>query len=275
VTMGATLAWPAMAVLGFVVLTCLVVALGTSSTARYEFEHNGTRDRQGAETPARGSHPAGSRSRRRAAGSTRAAERPQAVDVAVRPAPAAATGGPGWWLVDDAAHVLAGPFADQVDADWAALSEGLPAVSVHGIRRPDGGVTLRTSPEERTFLTELGEQLDRLPHEWDDLLNETDPLTTLVVEVAAALVEAGLPLHDASQDSPSGGVCLLPETASGGVLVSWRAHDRMSVHDLRGAAATDTVQQSMNVAVADILWNVGFVVHPVGATGTSLVTALR
>ena len=151
-TMGATLAWPAMAVLGFVVLTCLVVALGTSSTARYEFEHNGTRDRQGAETPARGSHPAGSRSRRRAAGSTRAQERPQAVDVAVRPAPAAATGGPGWWLVDDAAQVLAGPFADQVDADWAALSEGLPAVSVHGIRRPDGGVTLRTSPEERTFL---------------------------------------------------------------------------------------------------------------------------
>src|SRR3954454_2409124 len=101
VTMGATLAWPAMAVLGFVVLTCLVVALGTSSTARYEFEHNGTRDRQGAESPARGSHPAGSRSRRRSAGSARAAERPQAVDVAVRPAPApaAATGGPGWWLV--------------------------------------------------------------------------------------------------------------------------------------------------------------------------------
>ena len=272
-TMGATLAWPAMAVLGFVVLTCLVVALGTSSTARYEFEHNGARERQRAAAQSSRTHPAGSRQARRAAPADNG--RAQAVDVAVRPAPAAATGGPGWWLVDDAAQVLAGPFADQVDADWAALSEGLPAVSVHGIRRPDGGVTLRTSPEERTFLVELGEQLDRLPHDWDDLLNETDPLTTLVVEVAAALVEAGLPLHDASQDSPSGGVCLLPETTSGGVLVSWRAHDRMSVHDLRGAAATDTVQQSMNVAVADILWNMGFVVHPVGATGTSLVTALR
>jgi hypothetical protein len=67
----------------------------------------------------------------------------------------------------------------------------------------------------------------------------------------------------------------MPETASGGVLVSWRAHDRMSVHDLRGAAATDTVQQSMNVAVADILWNLGFLVEPFGATGSSLVTALR
>src|SRR4051812_39301346 len=71
VTMGATLAWPAMAVLGFVVLTCLVVALGTSSTARYEFEHNGTRDRQRAEAPATGAHPAGSRARRRAAGPAR------------------------------------------------------------------------------------------------------------------------------------------------------------------------------------------------------------
>jgi hypothetical protein len=274
VTMGATLAWPAMAVLGFVVLTCLVVALGTSSTARYEFEHNGTRDRQRADAPARGTHPAGS-SRRRAAGPARAQARQRTVDVAVRPALPAAGAGPGWWLIDDAALVVAGPFEDQVDADWAALSEGLPAVSVHGVLRPDGGVTLRTSPQERAFLGELGEQLDRLPHDWDDLLDDTDPLTTLVVEIAAALVEAGLPLHDASQESAAGGVCLLPETDAGGVLVSWRAHDRMSVQDLRGTAATDTVQQSMNVAVADILWNMGFVVHPFGATGTSLVTALR
>src|SRR4051795_2185476 len=124
VTMGATLAWPAIAVLGFVVLTCLVVALGTSSTARYEFEHNGTRDRQRAEAPARGTHPAGS-SRRRAVGPARAQARhragapgrrrvappraqprPRTVDVAVRPAPPAAGAGPGWWLIDDAAMVV-------------------------------------------------------------------------------------------------------------------------------------------------------------------------
>jgi hypothetical protein len=273
--MGATLVWPAAAVLGFVVLTCLVVALGTSSTARYEFEHNGARERQRAGAHAHGSHPAGSRNRRRSAGATGTQAQPQVVDLAVRPSPAAATGGPGWWVVDDSAQVLAGPFTDRVDADWAALADGLPGVSVHGIRRADGGVTPRPSPEERAFLGDLGEQLDRLPRDWDALMSDTDPLTTLVVEVAAALVEAGLPLHDASQDHPAGGVCLMPETASGGVLVSWRAHDRMSVHDLRGAAATDTVQQSMNVAVADILWNLGFLVEPFGATGSSLVTALR
>ena len=52
------------------------------------------------------------------------------------------------------------------------------------------------------------------------------------------------------------------------MLVSWRAHDRLSLRDVRGAAATDTVAQSMNVAVADILWNLGFAVETYGPTGS-------
>jgi hypothetical protein len=257
------------------VLIAVVVALGTSSTARYEFEHNGARERARSGARSQGAHPAGSRHWRRSAGATDAQARPQAVDVAVRPTPAAAGGGPGWWLLDDSGQVLAGPFVDRVDADWAALADGLPGVSVHGTRRPDGGLTSRPSPEERRWLGELGDQLDRLPGDWDGLLSDTDPLTTLVVEVTAALVEAGLPLHDATDGHPGGGVCLIPESASGGLLVSWRTHDRMSLHHLRGAAAHDTVQQSMNAAVADILWNLGFVVEPFGAAGSLLVTALR
>ena len=119
----------------------------------------------------------------------------------MRPAPAPASGGPAWWLVDDAGLLVAGPFADRIDADWAALSADMAAVSVHGKRTADGSVTLRPAPEEQAWLRELGDQLDRLPLEWDELLSDTDPLTTLVVEVAAALVEAGLPLHDAPQGS--------------------------------------------------------------------------
>ena len=274
-TMGATLGWPAMAVLGFLLLTGVVVALGTSSTARYEFEHNGARERQRAGASGRGAHPAGSRHEPRPAGATEAEARTQAVDVAVRPAPAPALGAPGWWLVDELAQVVAGPFADRFDADWAALAGGLPAVSVHGARRADGSVASRPSPEERAWMAELGDQLDRLPRDWDALLSDTDPLTTLVVEVAAALVEAGLPLHDAAQGSPAGGVCLMPELALRGVVVSWRAHDRMSLNHVRGAAANATVDQAMNAAVADVLWNLGFVVEPFGETGNSLVTALR
>ena len=47
--------WPAVTLLGFLVLTALVIAMGTSSTARYERE-------QRAERPARTQH------RRRAGG---------------------------------------------------------------------------------------------------------------------------------------------------------------------------------------------------------------
>jgi hypothetical protein len=270
--MGATMGWPAAAVLGFLLLTGLVVLLGASSTARYEFERNGASGRQRADALASGTHPAGSRLARPAAAAGRQAQ-PSAVDVAVRPAPEPVTRTTTWWLVDDSAKVLAGPFADRIDADWAALAEGLPAVSVFGARRPDGTVAVRPSPEERAWLVDLGNQLDRLPSAWDELLDDSDPLTTLVVEVAAALVEAGLPLHD-PEDSPTGGVCLLPELAQQGVVVSWRAHERMTVRHARGGAVEATVRQSMNATIADVLANLGFVVEPFDETGGSLVTAV-
>jgi hypothetical protein len=272
--MGATLGWPIVTVVGFIVMTCLVVALATSSTARYEFERNGARERQRADAQNSGTHPAGSRSPRRADGAADGQARPQSVDVAVRPAPAQPNGAPAWWLVDEWAQALAGPFVDRVDADWAALDGGLEALSVYGRQGADGSIALRPSPEERQWLSELGDQLDRIPDDWDALLTDTDPLTTLLVEITAALVEAGLPLHDPSGD-PSGGVCLMPERATHGVLVSWRAHERLSLHHQRGVAASTTVQQSMNAAIADILANLGFVVESYDATGSSLVTALR
>ncbi|WP_142028133.1 hypothetical protein [Blastococcus colisei] len=270
--MGATLASPAMAVLGFLLLTGVVVVLGASSTARYEFERNGARDQRRADARTSGTHPAGRRAASRTADAGRAQTQGQ-VDVAVRPAPAQPTGGSAWWLIDDRAQVLAGPFPDRIDADWAALADELPAVSVFGVRRPDGGVALRPSPEERAWLGELGNQLDRLPRDWDDLLSDTDPLTTLVVEVAAALVEAGMPLHDTTQ--AQGGVCLAPDLELSGVVVSWRAHDRLSLRHPRGAAADATVQRSMNAAIAEVLGNLGFVVQPIGGTGSTLVTALH
>jgi hypothetical protein len=125
------------------------------------------------------------------------------------------------------------------------------------------------------WLSELGSQLDRLPDDWDVVVSDTDPLTTLVVEVVAALVEAGLSLHDATGADLSGGVCLLPEPVHGGVLVSWRSHDRMSRQPVRGAAAGAAVQELMNATLADVLEQQGFVVDQYGATGCSLVTALR
>jgi hypothetical protein len=107
------------------------------------------------------------------------------------------------------------------------------------------------------------------------VLSDTDPLTTLVVEVAAALVEAGLPVHDAAGETPSGGVCLMPDLDLGGVLVSWRPHDRMTLLHTRGAVVDAEVRAVMNVAVAAVLEETGFVLNAFGDTDTHLVTAIR
>src|SRR3954466_15307771 len=103
--MGATMGWPAGAVLGFVMRIGVVVVLGTSSTARYEFQHNGARERHRSAEQRQRSHPAGSRRARR---TPRAATGRDAQWAgAVRTAPPQTTGTPGWWLVDDGAQVVA------------------------------------------------------------------------------------------------------------------------------------------------------------------------
>ncbi|WP_448625895.1 hypothetical protein [Geodermatophilus sp. URMC 64] len=286
-SVGVALMWPAVAALGFLALICLVVALGASSTARYEFERNRVPQQQRSAARGASAHPAGSRAATGPADAPGGETRREAVGVAVRPVapPAGVPSGTGWWLVQDAEdgaghHVVAGPFPDRLDADWAALAGNLPAVAAHGVLRADGGLTLRPTPEELAWLGVLGEQLDRLDDDWDDLLTDTDPLTTLVVEVAAALVEAGLPLHDCAQRTPApggtaGGVCLTPELARGGVLVGWHAHDRMSVEHSRGAYADAAVALAMNAAVTEVLLQLGFAVEASESAGGCLVTALR
>ncbi|MGY1805833.1 hypothetical protein ACI8AF_00515 [Blastococcus sp. SYSU D00669] len=271
--------WPTVAVLGFLLLTGVVVALGAASTARYEFERNRVprKQAQPAEAASRSAHPAGTRAARPAGAEGAVAVAPAPVSAPVAPAAASRT---GWWLVDENdSDVVAGPFPDRMDADWAALASGLAAGAVHGTLREDGRLARKPSPEERAWLAELGDHLDGLPEDWDELLTDTDPLTTLVVEVAAALVEAGVPLHDCAQrgerPTAAGGACLVPDLDLRGVLVSWRPHDRMSIDRSRGAAADDAVQRIMNGALAGLLLQLGFVVEPFGDSGCSMVLALR
>jgi len=170
------------------------------------------------------------------------------------------TGVAGWWLVDGSedgpGRVLAGPFPDRAAAGWSstALADGAAARPAYGIRRADGSLRRRPSPQEWAWLDHLTAQLDRLPEEWSPLLAEEDPLTTLVVEVTAALSEAGLPLHDATgNDGPLGGACLTPTPDLDGVVVAWRQHDRMSLEQVHGAAADAAVQQVMNAALEQVL----------------------
>jgi hypothetical protein len=287
------LVWPLVAAVGFVVLAALVVALATSSTARYEFERNQV---QGQRQPSAVRTPVGAVAMSAASGSDPAtpaaapetlAEQPSAVAVAAHPAgKRSAERGtpPAWWLVElieDGAveRAVDGPFHDRIEADWAVLADGAGTTrrAVYGALRLDGGVVRRQSPQELAWLAELGEQLDRLPEDWDEGLTDEDDdaLVTLVVEVAAALVEAGLSVHDCAGDGPAGGVCLTPEPGRDGVLVSWHQHDRMSREQVRGAETDAAVQRTMNAAVADCLRQMGFEVEPFGSSGCSLVTAAQ
>jgi hypothetical protein len=302
--------WPVVAVVGFVAAAALVVVLGRASTARYEFERNRVRAQQQAPAPVpadAGAPAGGDLARARAdvpVPGTVPADGPSAaapaaraaVGLAPHPAPAptahpagrriADAGAPAaWYLVDgegdrSAPAALAGPFGDRVEAEWVALACGIEedARAVHGTLREDGTVARRPSAQDRAWLAQLGEQLDRLADDWDELLTDEDALTTLAVEVTAALVEAGLPLHDcgaAEGGAPSGGVCLTPEPLHGGILVSWRQHDRMSVQQVRGAALDTAVQRTMNETLETLLVQFGFVVQGFGDAGCSLVTAIR
>lgn len=327
------LIWPMVAVLGFLALNGVVIALGASATARYEFERNLARPggqlalfsdgavmaESGPETTVavpsqrkpRGTSTARVRRfrhRSRTVGQASEAgaldtgsrgsapEEPRAATalsgggqtmLETRPEADVAAGGQarsavGWWLVvesdDDPAEngtIIGGPFLDQVEADWAVLTSDLPLTArtrvVHGRRRADGALVPQSSPEERAWVGELEQQLDRLSDDWDELITDGDTLTTLVVEVAAALLEVGLPLYDGQAASGSGGVCLTPDPLHRGVLATWRQHDWMSVQRTRGPDADRAVSQTMNAAVAHVLAGMDFLVEPFGGTGCCLV----
>ena len=295
------LLWPTVSALGFLLMVGLVVALGLHSTARYEGERNRVQGRprqvpahvdvpgttaEGACAPLAPTGPAvrGQEGPGQAAAGRALEPQEAAGRVATLPQarPAGPSGDDGstsaWWLVTEEDHqVVAGPFADRVEADWALLAgpAGAPAHALYGVRRSDGGVVGRQTPEDLAWLTELGDQLDRLPQDWDEWLTDDDATATLVVEVAAALVESGFPLHDCAGDDAAGGACLTPEPGCAGVLVSWHQHDRMSRDQVRGAGTVTAVQRAMNAAVAACLEQLGFLVAPVGSSGCSLVIDAR
>jgi hypothetical protein len=279
---------PSLVLLGFVALIGLVILLGRSSTARFEgtrfaFDGNCAVVRERAVVAA-------------SAGSVPSAGAP--VDVPSRPLPAAAVAHPAggalptartatWWLTDDAAEdpasaVVAGPFDDRIDAEWAALANGLAAGvrPAYGVLGPDGVLITRDPGSERAWLVALGLQLARLPEDWDAFLSDTDDLGTLVVEVGAALLEAGLPLYDCAalgpdDGDPTGGVCLVPDPGSGGILATWRTHDRMAVDEVRGTAVGSAVHQAMTAALGDVLGRLGFCVRLLPSGAAYLVTDER
>src|SRR5947209_165362 len=74
--------------------------------------------------------------------------------------------GTGWWLVardaNGSGDVLAGPYPDREQAAWDAATremDGSGAVrAVYGVRRADGPLLRRPSPQDWAWLTHLGDQ---------------------------------------------------------------------------------------------------------------------
>ncbi|OMQ14827.1 hypothetical protein A7K94_0213805 [Modestobacter sp. VKM Ac-2676] len=282
--------WPTVSGLGFLLLAGLVIALGVRSTARYEFERNRVQGQQqqaavpGTAVPGTAApgpvapHRAGpgavvtEHAPEGAAGSV--ATMPQA-----RPAGRPLAGGSrrpgGWWPRRTTGWSPVPSPTGSTRTGPASPGRRMPRRRRCTAPAPDGGVTQRQTPDERAWLVELGDQLDRLPEDWDTWLDDDDPTVTMVVEVAAALVEAGLPVHDCAGSGTAGGVCLTPEPACAGVLVSWHQHDRMSRDQVHGAGPVTAVQRTMNAAVAECLERLGFLVAPIGSSGCSVVTDAR
>ena len=264
---------PTLVILCFLALLGVVTALGRNATARYESDrycpNTGRTDAVPATVQATASTSvsaalAGDRAPAPLSGSLRLApvialERP-AGPALISPQTAA------WWLMEHDNIVVAGPFADRIEAEWAALATGLDG-SVHvaqGVRQPNGVLVSYEPLSEPAWLAALGHQLARLPENWDAELSDDDPLTTLVVDIAAALCEAGLYMHDSTEASSAvAGVSLTPEPGLGGIVVTWRQHDRL-VDRIHRATPEDLVHDVMNGALADVLRAHGFVVDAFG-----------
>lgn len=146
---------------------------------------------------------------------------------------------------------------------------------VYGIRRDGGPLLPRPSPSEYAWRAFVTEQLTGLNDEARG--RDSDPLAGLVRNVAAALLETGLPLHDCAARASRrhlGGVCLSPDPVEEAVIVGSQ-HERMSVERVRGTEAHRVVQATMNHALAHVLTGCGFTVQDVGGPTPSWSASFR
>lgn len=109
------------------------------------------------------------------------------------------------------------------------------------------------------------------------------PAGGLAREIARALVEAGFPVHHCSGWDPQrrvGGVCVRPvpvradPTGASGVTVSWAVHELLALAPAREAECEAT-REIMNMALAEMLFALGYAIQPFGASGAWMATGRR
>lgn len=109
------------------------------------------------------------------------------------------------------------------------------------------------------------------------------PPGELAREIARALVEAGFAVHHCAGWDPQrrlGGVCVQPvpvradPAGTGGVMVSWAVHDLLELDPARGAECEAT-REVMDMALAEMLFALGYAIQPFGTSGAWMATGRR
>jgi hypothetical protein len=186
---------------------------------------------------------------------------------------------PAWWLLGEGRRVALGPYVTEDEADAAnPLDERRLDIydPVYGIRRDDGTVDERVSPEMRVarerYQRYVHEQLNAaVPLKVFDAVAD-DPQAALLVDVATTIVHAGLTLAGPHSPVRPDGV-----TAAGvGLGIADQGPDGERVVMVTWCCGEDARFETGRIllpAVADVLRANGFTVEDHWSrSGTQLVT---
>src|SRR5680860_1355140 len=104
---------------------------------------------------------------------------------------------------------------------------------------------------------DVAAELTKVSDGYGERLRLDHPLAQTMSALTRTLVEAGFALHDCAMREATGGVCLTPASREDGVIVTWSAHDSLSMDGHRHGSNRD-VHEVMNYALADILRSTGW-----------------
>jgi hypothetical protein len=109
------------------------------------------------------------------------------------------------------------------------------------------------------------------------------PAGELAREIVRALVEAGFTVHRCAGWDPQrrvGGVCVQPVPVradpadAGGVMVSWAVHALLEMDPAR-EAEREATREIMNMALAEMLFALGYAIQPFGTSGIWMAIGRR
>jgi hypothetical protein len=97
---------------------------------------------------------------------------------------------------------------------------------------------------------------------------------TVVDQLAAALTEAGLPVHAGARASSGGGVRIEAAPDGSGLQVTWDVDESLADDETRVAQRVDLIE-TMNLALGDLLTILGWDAHPWSGGEFHLVVGRR